>query len=207
MCPCRSANKCCSDACKCGTLHKPCKNKLDTAPALQQPPLQQQVAELEIYVDRLSVDDVKKLCCRVLCGRGGISLAKSILESDFGPEYPTGGDGYLGVYVGTVERWILQLKMCATVCPSVLQNFEHLFNICLDHMVLSLAIHNRSDIRADPVDYSPASYRKAAYHQYILWAHGYFGRGNRRVVPSCVVLAIRRWYPSPTGIYMGFREY
>ena len=112
MCPCQSVNKRCSDACKCGTLHKPCKNKFDTAPALQQAPLQQQVAELETYVDRLSVDDVKKLCCRVLCGRGGISLAKSILESDFGPD---------GVYVGTVKRWTLQLKMCAAACPSVLQ--------------------------------------------------------------------------------------
>ena len=46
-------------------------------------------------------------------------------------------------------------------------------------MVLSVAIHNRSDIRADPVDYSPASYRKAAYRQYILWAHGYLGRGKQ----------------------------
>ena len=30
----------------------------------------------------------------------------------------------------------------------------------------------RADIRADPVDYSPASYRKAAYQQYILMTHG-----------------------------------
>ena len=61
-------------------------------------------------------------------------------------------------------------------------------------MVLSVAIHNRADIRADPIDYSPASYRKAAYRQFIL---GYLGRRNRRVVPSCVVLAIRPMYPSP----------
>ena len=97
-------------------------------------------------------------------------------------------------------------NVCCRVAKCV-TNFEHFFNICLDHMVLSVAIHNRADIRTDPIDYSPASYRKAAYRQFILWAHGYLRRGNRRVVPSCVVLAIRRWYPSPTGLYLGFNVF
>lgn len=39
-------------------------------------------------------------------------------------------------------------------------------------MVLTVAILNRTDIRADPIDYIPASYRKAAYRQYILGMHG-----------------------------------
>lgn len=78
---------------------------------------------------------------------------------------------------------------------------------CVHHLILTLAILQRADIRADPVDYSPASYCKAAYRQYILMTHGYLGQGIRRVVPSCVVLAIRRWYPSPSGTYMGCREY
>lgn len=81
--------------------------------------------------------------------------------------------------------------------------YDHFFSLCIDHQVLTVAILNRSDIRADPIDYSPSSYRKAAYRQYILWTHGYLGRG--RVVPSCVVLAVREWYPSPIGIYMGFK--
>ncbi|KAK7168520.1 hypothetical protein R3I93_004741 [Phoxinus phoxinus] len=32
------------------------------------------------------------------------------------------------------------------------------------------------------------------------------GRKQRRVLPSCVVTAIRNKYPSPSGIYQGFQE-
>ncbi|KAL2076361.1 hypothetical protein ACEWY4_028062 [Coilia grayii] len=32
------------------------------------------------------------------------------------------------------------------------------------------------------------------------------GRGQRRVLPSCVVTAIRKEYPSPSGRYHGFQE-
>ena len=37
--------------------------------------------------------------------------------------------------------------------------------------------------------------------------YGHLERNNRRVVPSCVVLSIRRKYPAPDGQYLGFREY
>uniref|UniRef100_A0A1X7TTA0 P2X purinoreceptor 7 intracellular domain-containing protein n=1 Tax=Amphimedon queenslandica TaxID=400682 RepID=A0A1X7TTA0_AMPQE len=50
------------------------------------------------------------------------------------------------------------------------------------------------------------SYRKAAYRQYILWKYKKLGKGNRKVCPSCVVRAIRNWYLSQTGHYMGFRS-
>ena len=85
--------------------------------------------------------------------------------------------------------------------------YEDFFHACIDHFQLTIAILDQSDTRADPVDYSPASYRKAAYRRFILYHHGYLGRGNRKVIPSCVVLEIRHWYPSPSGVYMGFREY
>ena len=54
-----------------------------------------------------------------------------------------------------------------------------------------VAIHNRADIMADPINYSPASYRKAAYGQYILKEYGHLGRGNHRIIPSCVVWCVR----------------
>lgn len=87
---------------------------------------------------------------------------------------------------------------------SCITKYRHFYSLCLDQQVLTIAIHQRADIRADPITYSPESYRKAAYRQYILWVYKKLGRGNRRVCPSCVN-AIREWYPSPSGHYMGFR--
>ena len=63
---------------------------------------------------------------------------------------------------------------------------------CLDREVLQLARRARCDIRADEPDYSTQSYRKAAYRQYTLWKYGKLGRGNRNILPSCVVTTIKR---------------
>ena len=77
---------------------------------------------------------------------------------------------------------------------------------CLDPENLEMCIKNVTDLRNDQRDSSTRAFRKAAYRQFILWQHGYLGKGNRQVVPSCAVLTIREHYPSPTGIYMGFKE-
>jgi len=74
----------------------------------------------------------------------------------------------------------------------------------LDLNVVTIAILNCSEIFISSFDDSPASYRKAAYRQYILWKEGRLGRGNRVVVPSYVV---RTRYPVPDGQYLGFKEY
>ena len=87
-------------------------------------------------------------------------------------------------------------------CITFRRRFEKL---CLDAEVLELCIKNRADIRNDREDNSTSSFRKAAYRQFILDRYGYLGKGNRKVAPSCVVLRVRRQYPSATGIYMGFR--
>ena len=124
-----------------------------------------------------------------------------------GPQHPNKEDLPSWCICGNCTEMSTPIENVCCGVSTCVTNYENFFGLCIDHMVLTVAILNRADIRADPVVYSPASYRKAAYRQYILWMHGYLGRGNRRVVPSCVVWAVRRWYPAPSGVYMGFREY
>ena len=54
--------------------------------------------------------------------------------------------------------------------------------VCLHPAVLRVAIRNNCYCRADPYIYDDKAHRKATYCQYILWAYGHLGRGNRRVV-------------------------
>ena len=76
----------------------------------------------------------------------------------------------------------------------------------LDINVLTIAIHRRCDDYRDESLFTPAEYHKAAYRQYIIWQYTYLGRGNRKVIPSCMALAIRNCYPAPDGQYLGFKK-
>ena len=49
------------------------------------------------------------------------------------------------------------------------------------------------------------SMRLAAYRQFTWWTYNRLGEGNRRVIPSCVVSAIRHEYPEQSGNYTGFK--
>jgi len=75
-------------------------------------------------------------------------------------------------------------------CVTTRRRFEKL---CLDPEVLALCIRNRADIRNDREGTSTSSFRKTAYRQ-------------SRVAPSCVVIRVRRQYPSATRMYMRFRQ-
>lgn len=99
-----------------------------------------------------------------------------------------------------IENKCCKQRTCIT-------NSSRFAKICLDPDVLELCIRSTSDIRNDREDNSTRAFRKAAYRQFILARHGHLGKGNRRVCPSCVVLEIRKRYPSVTGIYMGYREH
>ena len=79
--------------------------------------------------------------------------------------------------------------------------------LCLDPEFLLLSSRNVGDIRNDREDTGTRVFRKQAYSHYILDTHGYLGKGNRRVAPACVMLCIRKHYPSQTGVYMGYREH
>lgn len=50
------------------------------------------------------------------------------------------------------------------------------------------------------------SYRYAAYRQFTWFAHSRLGKSVRRVIPSCVVMEIRKQFPSKDGKYTGFKD-
>jgi len=51
----------------------------------------------------------------------------------------------------------------------------------LDINVLSIAIVNCSDTFVELADYSPSSYRKAAYRQFVLWREDILGEATERL--------------------------
>ncbi len=163
------------------------------------------------FVETLSSEDLKRLTVELLTGRGGVSMAKCLLDRGLESDPFPLGEQYVK------PRWCICSRCFEMDNPEVenvccgrvtcITLYEHFFNICIDQQVLTVAIHQRADIRADPISYSPESFRKAAYRQYVLWIYKKLGRGRRKVLPSCVVRCIRRWYPSPAGIYMRYRDF
>ena len=87
-------------------------------------------------------------------------------------------------------------------CTSTLDLFQL---IVLNGNVLDIAMRYREDVLALDHPRNNENFRHMAYRQFILWQHGRLGQGNRRVFPSCCVLAIRARYPSQNGIYTGYR--
>ena len=99
-----------------------------------------------------------------------------------------------------VENKCCKLKKCITLSSRFVK-------LSLDPDVVELCIKSTGDIRDDREDNSSRAFRKAAYRQFILALYGRLGKGNRRVCPSCVVMKIRKQWPSITGVYMGYREH
>ena len=44
-----------------------------------------------------------------------------------------------------------------------------------------------------------------AYRQLVHWVYSRLGRGIRKVIPSCVIAAVRHEFPEADGIYTGFK--
>ena len=140
--------------------------------------------------------------------RGSLELARAVLQSDHPEDTPQQPEGSLPWCVcrkcRPMPTSVGNLCCRQTSCITSTELFE---STVLDVNVLSIAIIDWSDTFVESVDYSTSSYRKAAYRQFILWREGHLGRGNRKVVPSCVVWSVRNRFPAPDGMYLGFKEY
>lgn len=101
-------------------------------------------------------------------------------------------------------------RLCCGQPPDqCLSRVPHMDYYILDEGVLRLARAAWTDIFAVDEAQEPGeeqrSYRHAAYRQFVLWQHGRFGEGNRRVIPSCCVWRVRDKYPDASGQYTGFK--
>ena len=158
----------------------------------------------------LDVEQCQRLIVEAYNRAGGLESAKAIIEMP--PPPPPGQQppingipswcicGKCRPMPTADENKCCRQRLCVTLQPS----FQ---SLVLDHDALSVAIVGRMDVLADRSDFSNQGYRFAAYRQYILWQNGYLGRGNRRVVPSCATCSIWQKYPSPDGVYTGFRHF
>ncbi|XP_015751234.1 PREDICTED: P2X purinoceptor 7-like [Acropora digitifera] len=213
-----NANLKCCENCKCGTKKAACKNKGVVVVVNRNPSAfarhqeQQANAEREIkeFIQQLASPDKDKILLRLLSqGRGSLEFARDLLDddNDSDPPDPRPQEEIPEWCTCTVCR-VMPLEEENVCCGkrTCVTSFKMYENICLDREVLVLAIRARFDIRAEEPDYSSNSFRKAAYRQYCLWKYGKLGKGNRRVLPSCVVLTTRRYYPAPDGVYMGYRR-
>ena len=144
---------------------------------------------------------------KTFTNHGGIDLLKAIIHD----EDPGGNEGSNSnlpwCVCGRCRHMPLEAENICCRKRVCITREEFFQSAVLDMSVLSIVIVNRSDVFADDPEYTPSSYRKAAFRQWILWQHGYLGRANRRVIPSCVVWAVRGRYPALDGQYLGFKEY
>ena len=117
-----------------------------------------------------------------------------------------------GVYVETAVTCPWRWRKCAAGKKNCDAKKPRFTKLCLDPDYLELSIKSSSYIRNDRQNNCTRTFRKAGYRRYIsmlyrrLDKHGYLGKGRRKIAPSCVVWEVREHYPSPSGIYMGFKE-
>ena len=157
---------------------------------------------------------------KLLDDRGGVELAQSLLQRN--------GDNSISESPPAANHFPRQPPLQATpdwcrcgkcrqmdnpverVCcrnTTCVTTSDLFYDICLNRHVLSVGIINRSDFFGEDPEFTPANYRKIAYRQYIMYQHGYLGRANRKVIPSCIVWKVRDNFPAPDNNYLGFKEY
>ena len=96
----------------------------------------------------------------------------------------------------------LNSKFDAENINCVVQSSEFA-TLCLDKTVLNNVLTGLHVSRGDFLEDNSTnrSLRFAAYKQFVWWIFKSLGKGNRRVIPSCVIWKIRNNYPESNGQY------
>lgn len=116
--------------------------------------------------DVASSEQLQQAVCCLAGARGGLTLLQTLVtEMTPGPDRPPGEDCPEWCKCGRCRPMDTPTENVCCGDARCITTYDHFHLLCLNHPVLTVAIHQRCDIRADAVDYSPASYRKAAYHQ------------------------------------------
>ena len=161
---------------------------------------------LQAFVSNLTREQCCELIIAAYSNKGGIQLAKSLVSSQAPLQEPPSNQLNWCICRKCHPMKLAMENVCCRQRPCITST-EYFDSVVMDNYELSVAIVNRSEVFADEPDYSPASYCKAAYRQWVLWQHGYLGGSDHRVIPSCVVWQVRNKYLVVDGIYLGFKEY
>ena len=156
----------------------------------------------QAYVGGLSDAKVRSLCTRILCGHGGVGLATSLLQSaneDQGQSQPG----------SQVTPWCVcgNCRPMGTPTEDVrchkhpcITRHEKFYFLCINYLVLTVVILGRVDIRADPIDYSPSSYRKSVH---IYWVHGYiYSETSNNGLSKRRTTSVRGQIPCPRLLFL-----
>ena len=115
---------------------------------------------------------------------------------------------------GQYKRKIREIdSLCFTEVPAIIEDksegkkcitlAHELQLMCLNKTILKNVLVGLHETRRDPLenykDLQNRSLRFAAYKQFIWWIFQHLGKGNRRVIPSCVVWSIRKLFPEADG--------
>ncbi|CAH1276890.1 Hypp9418 [Branchiostoma lanceolatum] len=81
-------------------------------------------------------------------------------------------------------------------------------NVIINEDALRFALIARWDLVRERArePYENRTYRLQACRQVTYWLHGRLGKRVRRIIPSCVVWAVREAYPEDSGQYTGYLE-
>ena len=157
------------------------------------------------YLETITTSQCHQLLVEAYSHMGGISLARALLKESGNDPDPQSNLPWC-ICARCRSMPLPEENVCcrSNPCITTTESFE---TIVVNRDILSVAIVHRSDVYSEDPEYAPTDYRKAAYRQWTMWRCGYLGRRNRKVVPSCVVWAVRSKYPAPDGCYLGFKEY